>query len=292
MRTLLTLLFVLTAITATAQPDPAAYRLYAANGKLATWKQLLKQASEADVICFGELHDNPICHWLQLELLLALHQQGRPVVLGLEMFETDQQAVLNRWLAGELALDSLSSATTVWPNFATDYKPVLAEQQEHNGQVVATNVPRKYARMVFRQGLQVLDSLPDSAKAFLVPLPFTIDYALPQYQEMRAMAGGMGHGTDTAASQRFVAAQALKDATMAHNILQHLPTGGVLLHLNGTFHTDYREGIVWYLLQARPALRVVTISSVLQPKASPLDSTHRRRADFILAVPGHMTRTY
>ena len=32
----------------------------------------LKKTAEADVICFGELHNNPIAHWLQYEFLLDL----------------------------------------------------------------------------------------------------------------------------------------------------------------------------------------------------------------------------
>lgn len=45
--------------------DNPAYRLFDEKGKNTSYKDLVKQASEADIVFFGELHDNPICHWLE-----------------------------------------------------------------------------------------------------------------------------------------------------------------------------------------------------------------------------------
>ncbi len=54
--------------------DKMAYQLFDINGKVANYEQLLKSAKEADIVLFGELHDNPIGHWLQLELTKDLFE--------------------------------------------------------------------------------------------------------------------------------------------------------------------------------------------------------------------------
>ena len=41
--------------------DKPAYRLFEQNGNKSSYKDMLKDASEADIVFFGELHDNPIC---------------------------------------------------------------------------------------------------------------------------------------------------------------------------------------------------------------------------------------
>ena len=47
--------------------DKLPYQLYDKNGKKTTYKKMVKQAENAEVVLFGEHHDNSIVHWLQLE---------------------------------------------------------------------------------------------------------------------------------------------------------------------------------------------------------------------------------
>ena len=115
-------------------------------------------------------------------------------------------------------------------------------------------------------------------------MPFDIN--LPGYKAMLAMGMG-GHS-----GENFPKAQAIKDATMAHFILKNHQQGQLFLHLNGSYHSDNYEGILWYLQQQQPDLKVVTISSVYQPSIQDLLPDNRGKADFTLAVPESMTKTY
>jgi uncharacterized iron-regulated protein len=45
-----------------------AYRLYDEAGKEVDFGKMSASLSKSDVILFGELHNDPIGHWLQLEL--------------------------------------------------------------------------------------------------------------------------------------------------------------------------------------------------------------------------------
>jgi hypothetical protein len=87
-------------------------------------------------------------------------------------------------------------------------------------------------------------------------------------------------------------AQALKDATMAHFILENYKQGSLFLHFNGAYHSDNYEGVLWYLKQARPTLKYATISTVSQKDISKLLAENRGKADFIICVDEDMTTTY
>ena len=64
------------------------------------------------------------------------------------------------------------------------------------------------------------------------------------------------------------------------------------LHLNGAYHSLQGGGIIPYLRQYAPKVRVVTVTTVLQEDLSGLDDAYRGMADFILIVPEDMTRTH
>lgn len=62
-KTLLLLAFTLSLLTVSAQKAP--YIIYNAKGKKVSYKKMLKTLEDKDMVLFGELHNNPIAHWLQ-----------------------------------------------------------------------------------------------------------------------------------------------------------------------------------------------------------------------------------
>jgi uncharacterized iron-regulated protein len=106
--------------------------------------------------------------------------------------------------------------------------------------------------------------------------------------------GGMGMmSRDTShVNLNFPKAQAVKDATMAHFILQNWSPGKLFIHYNGSYHTSNFEGIVWYLKKFNPALRIATIEAVQQAETGSLEKDNQGIASFIVAIPATMTRTY
>lgn len=286
-------LFFIIGIKILYAQDKPAYQLLTGEGKKTTWAKLIAQAKNSDVVCFGELHNNPIAHWLEYELVRDLAAQNKQVTVGMEMFERHQQPWLDRLYAGQTTLEAMTDSAGMWPNFVTDYKPVVALSLENKQiRVVATNVTRKYASLVARRGLAALDSLPADEKARIAPLPLTVDYELSSYQEMAEMLSG-GHGQGMK-PENFVAAQALKDATMAYFLLAARSNAAneVLVHFNGSFHSDFRQGMVWYLLRQKPDLRILTITVVEQDSLEKLAADSKNAADFIIIVPTSMTKTY
>ncbi len=46
--------------------DKPAYFLYNKQGKTVKYEKMMKDLEDADIVLFGESHDNPIAHWLEL----------------------------------------------------------------------------------------------------------------------------------------------------------------------------------------------------------------------------------
>ncbi|MCI1753831.1 MAG: ChaN family lipoprotein [Flavobacteriales bacterium] len=266
-----------------AQVLPA-YALFNAEGKSISHKKFLHAVDDADVILFGEQHNNSIAHWLELVVARDLAARG-PLVLGAEMIEADDQNALDRYLRGEIDQDAFDTLTRLWPNYASDYAPLVDLAKEKGLPFIATNVPRRYARAVSKGGFEALDTVPEAERQWIAPLPIDFDASLPQYVNMLTMLGD--HGTPD-----VVKAQALKDATMAWSIAQHVRKGVRFLHFNGSYHSDFHAGIMWYLQRSQPDLKVVTIATVVQGQVAKLDAEHRGQADVILCVDADIPGSY
>lgn len=265
----------------------AAYRIFDSTGKEVQFTQMAAALVEKDVVLFGETHNNPIDHWLQLELTKAIGAQ-KNVVLGAEMLEADDQVVLDEYLSGKIKLDHFKKEAKLWPNHATDYAPLVEYAKEKSAPFIATNVPRRYASLVSREGIAGLESLGKEAKAFMPNLPFEVTAGDKGYESMRAMMGSPGHNVD---ADKLVAAQALKDYTMAHNIAKNLRKGAVFIHFNGTFHSNHRSGICNYLLAENKKLAIGNIASV-EAATTDWNSEWEGLGDFIIVKPEGMTKTH
>lgn len=283
------LLFQIILTPAFADNQKAAYQLFDRDGEPVHYEDMLSTAATSGIVMFGELHNNPIAHWLQLELATDLYgQAGDGLVLGAEMLETDNQVILDEYFEGLIMQNHFESEARLWNNYETDYRPLVEFARENGLYFIATNIPRRYASMVHRGGFEALEELTKQAQSWIAPLPVPYDPDLPGYRAMLEMEGMPAHGTEN-----FPKAQAIKDATMAHFILQNMPDNGIFLHFHGAYHSNNDEGIVWYLHEySEEALQVMTISTVEQQSVDQLQEEHRGLADFIIAVPANMTKTY
>lgn len=287
MKKIILILLATTGLLAFKSDNPA-YQIFNENGKKVTYGKLLETASKADVVFFGELHNNPICHWLQIELSKDLYTENKGnIMLGAEMFETDNQLIINEYLSGKISKNNFEKEAKLWPNYKTDYSPLLEFAKDSNLVFVATNIPRRYASIVYKSSFEGLDELEPEAKLYIAPLPIEYDSELKGYKDMLAkMEGSMGHNNDN-----LPKAQAIKDATMAYSIAGAIEKGKTFIHFNGSYHSDNFQGIIWYLNLYKPGLKIVTISSVEQKNIDEVDTANVNLGNYILAVPENMTKT-
>jgi len=201
------------------------------------------------------------------------------------MFEADVQTLVDRYVFDSLPEKEFQKTARPWPNHKTDYKPLLDFAREKRIPFVATNIPRKFASTVFKGGFEALDTLSALQKSWIAPLPPMYDSTLPCYAEI-GKAVGMHGGPN------LPKAQAIKDATMAHFIVKNYKAGQIFIHYNGAYHSNNYQSIYWYLKKLNPALKIVIISTAMQPQLESLESENKGLADFIIITPEDMTRTH
>lgn len=281
------ILSIILALSVSAQ-DISPYKIYTSSGKKVNAAKLTKAITQTDIVFFGELHNNPICHWLQLELTKTLYiEKGEDLVLGAEMFEADDQLKIDEYFDGLIKQSSFEKEARIWKNYTSDYKPVLEFAKDKNLKFVATNIPRRYASFVARYGITKLDTFPQESQRYMAPLPIKANMELESYKSMKNM--GSMHGASVPYMDE---AQAVKDATMAHFILENWSINKTFLHLNGSYHSNNYEGIVWFIKNAQTDIKIVTIASVEQDDVSKLDTDNKEIADFIIVINSAMCKTY
>ncbi len=271
--------------------DKPAYQLYDAEGKKVKYAKCLKALEKAEIVLFGEIHNDPIAHWLQLETTKDLHRlrEGK-VMMGMEMFERDNQLLLEEYLGETISEKYFEEEAKLWSNYKTDYKPLVLFAKAEQIPLIGTNIPRRYANVVFHQGIEKLEDLSEEAKSYIAPLPIEVDLDLTIYREMLEMMGG--HGSSDDSNSNFPNAQAIKDATMAWFISKHMLADHLFIHYHGAFHSEHGEGINWYLQKYRPNTQALTITTVYQADISQLEKENRDKADFIICVPENMSKTH
>lgn len=283
MRNYITTLLILVAVSMQSQ-NKEAYRIYDKNGKVSSYSIMVKSSLKSEVVLFGEYHNNSIIHWLQLEFTKDMAEKSN-LTLGAEMMEADNQKQLNQYLQNEITFQKLDSTARLWSNVKTDYKPLLDFAKDKNFKFIATNIPRRYASLVYKKDFSALEQLSDGEKQWMALLPIPFEASLPGYKSMMSMQGA--HGGD-----KMAKAQASKDATMAHFILTNLEPDKIFVHYNGTYHSDNFEGINWYLKKKNNSLKIVTIATVEQKDVFKLNNEHLMKADFIIVVDEDVTKTH
>lgn len=279
-------LFALTMIGLVSFAQNQAYQIYTSKGKKVSEAAFLKAVSKKKHVFFGEYHDNPISHWLQLELTKKAYEEaGQNLVLSFEMFERDNQRAVDLYVDSLYTPKQFEDSCRLWPNYKTDYKPLLDFARENHLRAIAANVPRRYANKVFKYGREALDSLTETELSWCAEKDFAVDTTLSQYAALLEMGQHMG-------GSGLMLAQAFKDATMAKFILYNLAKDAHFIHFNGAYHSDYYQSTVWYFMQGCPWADVCTISTVSQSNVRKLDPENKDRADFIICVDDDMTSTH
>ena len=104
--------------------DKPAYRLYDRNGAEIRYDAMLDHLASSAVVLFGELHIDSIVHWLQFEVIQDLFRRvGQRLIVGAEMFEADDQIIIDEYMADTIGHETLTAEAKVWKNYETDYRP-------------------------------------------------------------------------------------------------------------------------------------------------------------------------
>ncbi|MDD2717302.1 MAG: ChaN family lipoprotein [Candidatus Wallbacteria bacterium] len=257
-------------------------------GNRITLSEAVLQLNQADVVFVGENHDDLVTHQLELEIFRQLTGLSKSWNLSLEMFERDVQDTLEKYLKGEISEEVFLSDSRPWPNYMTDYRPLVESAKESGLHVLAANIPRQYASMVAKQGPEVLKKL-STEEAALVSHQLLAPEDRYYEKFLETMKAQMGEKGARGMGQMFKSmynAQCIKDDTMAESIFQYLSAnpGKKIVQFNGDFHSDERLGTPQRLslLNGSLEITVVSIVPVDDPKIAKLDPKTRMLGDFVI----------
>lgn len=284
------MLAILLAVNVAFAQQAVPFQFYTQKGKPVKFEKMVNELADYDVVFIGEHHNNSINHWLELQITKALFQKKKgQIIVGAEMFERDNQPQLNAYLTGKLKEDDLKDSIRLWQNFSTDYKPLVDFAKEKKLKFVATNIPRKYASIVAKKGLDSLTTVTLNEKDWMMKLPVEVSLDTPGYREMLDMMGDHAGPNP----MNFVAAQAVKDATMAESISQNIEKGKLFVHYNGDYHSKEYGGTIWYLKKLRPDLKIAVISVFeSEDEKLTLPKENFIPTEYSLVFPADMTKTY
>ena len=234
----------------------------AQNGKNLTAAQLASKLQKYDVVFFGEYHDQSEMHQYELELLKAMYKaKGAKLALSMEMFEVDNQSKLNNFLADTLSEENFLAASRPWPNYRTDYAPLVNFAKEKKMPVIAANVPRFLAAHVAKNNAST-EGVEAQYQQWLPKHTYAPEGAYKDkfYAQMSSPAAPMKMPPQRLAA--VYAAQCLKDDKMAESIAAFADAhqNMQILHINGCFHSDAHLGTAQKLEALRPELKVAVIT--------------------------------
>lgn len=232
------------------------------SGKNLTAAQLASKLQKYDVVFFGEYHDQSEIHQYELELLEAMYKaKGAKLALSMEMFEADNQSKLNNFLADTLSEENFLAASRPWPNYGTDYAPLVNFAKEKKMPVIAANVPRFLAAHVAKNNAST-EGVEAQYQQWLPKHTYAPEGAYKDkfYAQMSSPAALMKMPPQRLAA--VYAAQCLKDDKMAESIAAFADAhqNMQILHINGCFHSDAHLGTAQKLEALRPELKVAVIT--------------------------------
>jgi uncharacterized iron-regulated protein len=235
------------------------FKIYDTRSKqITTIEQIAADCKDADVLFFGEEHDDSAGHYLEAAIFQSLYKlYGDKLALSMEMFETDCQLVLNEYLDGYISEDRFKKEARAWTNYK-DYRPAIEFAKQNKLDVIAANPPRRYVNIVSRKGMRSLDSLPKASKKFLPPLPY--DTLAGRYYEK--FLGFMSGGSPGTNNPRIYYSQSLWDAGMSYSIYKYRKKNKdkKIFHLVGRFHCDEKLGTLAQLQNRKVGLKILNIS--------------------------------
>jgi uncharacterized iron-regulated protein len=240
----------------------------AEEGTMVDLETMAERMASADVVLLGEEHTAMDQKILHADLLDAMAESGRTLVLAMEFFQRGDRDALDRWIAGETDERQLLEETGWYDRGGYRweyYRPVMEVARSHGIPVVGVNVPREIPRAVNRGGL---DGLSDEQRAEVGEI--TTDGS-PQHRYLISRYFG-----DTVAMlppgwfENMYAAQCLWDVVMARSILDVAVEDATVVLIVGSGHIAYGLGIPRRLADEReaagePPIDVVTLCPATAP---------------------------
>lgn len=267
------------------------------NGRPFTPDELLRAMDDADIIVLGESHTDGPGHKIQTAIITTSAQTWKGMTLGLEEFDRSQQDLLDEFADGDLSADDLRAERSfvspqVRDNWTVWNLPKLEAARDNKAELLATNAPLKYSRMVRDLGCQYLPEFEkDERELFDCPAIGEDPAYRDRFAKRLTAAIRSNKSVEMKPLQgiqidRMFRAHRVWDATMAESLVAARRDGAdKIVHIVGNFHSDYDGGLIKEIRFRAPEANVLVIS--LNPRRSDkLRESDLNRANIVIYTRG------
>ncbi len=240
------------------------------------FNEFIEKISSYDIVLFGEKHDDPLTHQLELVTFKEFVNKNKKTALSLEMFERDVQPFLDSFLSDKIDEETFLKNSRPWNNYSTDYRSLVLHAKKKSLPVIASNIPRKFASIISKSGKDSLLTIENIKDLFFEPAVDLKSYKERFFDFMSSMM--QSSPMANLSKENAYISQLFKDATMAGSIKNFVEKNNSykVFHLCGEFHSNYHLGIYPQLQQFLPEKKIVTIAVVDDSTFDPL------MADFLI----------
>jgi uncharacterized iron-regulated protein len=259
-------------------------------GEVFAANQVAAKLRDTRLLLIGESHTSAEFHGVQLRVIRALHEAGRKVVIGLEMFPYTEQKSLDHWRDGlltEAGFLTLARWYEFWGYPWPYYRDIFLYARDNRIAMHGVNTPRNVVTAIRQKGI---DQLSEADKQH-VPLHIDVDsedhltFFQASFDDDDSMHGRMPESL----LKSMQAAQATWDASMAYNsvkVLKDAAPDSILVVLVGSGHVAYGVGIEH---QARQWFdgKITTLIPVPvhDSEEKPVTSVKASYANFVWGIP-------
>lgn len=169
----LLLVAVLLAQFLLAIPLPA--YLDTATRQFISMPQVTQRMTQHSFIFVGEFHNHIAGHAMELDLLKNYFSNisaPQDFAMSLEMFERDVQFLVNGYMQNEIPESFFLANSRPWSNYMTDYRALVQYVKSiatSKRQVLASNIPRRFAAVVADGNETLLWELPAMEQSYYAP---------------------------------------------------------------------------------------------------------------------------
>ncbi len=287
MRIILALIIMMLSLCLCAKEEYSIFSLKL--NRTITLDELASELVNYDIIFFGEYHDNQIHHKLEAKLLekLIKLKPGR-IAVSMEMFETDVSDIMDAYLDGRLSEKEMITKTRAWPNYLSDYKPVVDIVKVNNLDFISANIPRRIASARRKHGYDFKSFLSPSDTVYVPKNQFVFEN---EYKELFTEMMKMSMSTHPAMSglpQGFYEAQCIKDDAMAEQIsnFKNSNKNKIVIHYNGDFHSRYGLGTANRVKKLTDNAKIAVIAPVHSFEKEDIYYKELPAGDFLIKING------
>lgn len=241
------------------------------------------------ILIIGEQHDNAEHHRLQGALVRSLAGDAKAVVF--EQFRANEQAKLDELSAQAPAppvaqfKSAMGWEKSGWAQY--NYDALLSAVLDANLALYAGDATRETIKKVAKEGA---GALPAEARARL-----KLDAALGTMLDdasLKEIEDSHCNMMPKASLKAMAFAQRYRDAQLADVVLKAVEAHGSAILIAGNGHARTDRGVPWYIRQAAPDMKVVSVMLVevenagADPEAYvPRDPDGKPAADFVILTP-------